>query len=74
MTKAAKGVLSKMSAVLWVLLLLVYVAAKINFFTHYGTVGSWMYVRQHSGYWLAMAGIAFAIWIAGKIDAGRDNS
>jgi hypothetical protein len=74
MTKAAKRVLSKISAGLWVLLLVVYVAAKINFFTHYGTVGSWSYVRQHSVYWFAMAGIAFAIWIAGKFDAARDNS
>jgi hypothetical protein len=66
MTKAARAMLRTTTAVLWVLLLIVYVAAKVNFFTRYSPNGVADYLRQHSVYWLAMAAIAFTMWVVQK--------
>jgi len=60
-------VLRTTSAVLWVLLLIVYGAAKVSFFTRYSRMGLSDYVQRHSLYWLAMAAIAFVIWIKQKL-------
>jgi hypothetical protein len=50
-------------AVLWILLLAIYVAAKIHFFTHYDPLHIGGFVREHSVFWLAMAATAFLIWL-----------
>ncbi len=42
--------------------LVVYVFAKVDFFSHYFEAGPAEYLRRHSIYWLAMAGIAFLLW------------
>jgi hypothetical protein len=47
----------------WVALLGLYVAAKIDFFTHYGAAN---YVREHSKYWIAMLGLGLVIWIVDR--------
>lgn len=41
-------------------LLALYIASKIDFFTHYGAAN---YVREHSKYWVVMLGICIVIWI-----------
>jgi FtsH-binding integral membrane protein len=74
MTKVARTVLRTTAAVLWVLLLIVYLAAKFNFFTRYGTMGVSGYVQQHSPYWLGMAAIAFVIWIMQKVSPEEPRS
>ena len=48
---------------LWAGLLALYIAAKLDFFTHYGAAN---YVREHSKYWIAMLGIGLLIWIVGR--------
>jgi hypothetical protein len=52
--------------VLWGTLFAVYVAAKINFFTHYDPLRVGSYIRHHSIYLLGMAGSAFLIWLIEK--------
>ena len=42
------------------ILLALYIASKIDFFTHYGTAN---YVREHSKYWAAMLALAIVIWL-----------
>ena len=44
----------------WAALLGLYIAAKIDFFSHYGAAN---YVREHSKYWIAMLGLGLLIWI-----------
>jgi len=51
---------------LWVLGLALYIAAKLNFFTGYFRLGTAAYVREHSVYWVALAAIAFAVWLIEK--------
>ena len=48
---------------LWAALLALYIAAKLDFFTHYEAAN---YVREHSKYWIAMLGIGLLIWIVGR--------
>jgi len=50
-------------AALWAIFLALYVASKIHFFTRYGVE---KYLNEHSFYWLAMAVVAFFIWLIGK--------
>lgn len=61
-TKTVRFVL----AVLWGLFLALYVASKIHFFTRYDSLGVGSYVREHSTYWVAMAAVAFLIWLIGR--------
>ncbi len=61
-TKTARVIL----AVLWGLFLALYVASKIHFFTRYDPLGVASYVREHSIYWVALAAVAFLIWLVGK--------
>jgi hypothetical protein len=51
---------------LFLLLALVYVLAKMNFFTMYFRTATTEYVQQHSVYWVAMAVIAAAMWLVEK--------
>jgi hypothetical protein len=46
--------------------LALYIASKINFFTHYDAVGVGSFIRQHRIYWMAMAATAFTIWLIGR--------
>ena len=48
---------------LWALLLTLYIASKVDFFTRYTSTGVGNYLRGHSLYWAAMAVTAFAIWV-----------
>jgi hypothetical protein len=53
-------------AFLWGLLLVVYVASKIHFWTYYNPLGIGTYLTQHSTYWVSMAAVTFLIWLVGK--------
>jgi hypothetical protein len=55
---------------LWAAFLALYVASKIDFFTHYGAAN---YVREHSKYWVAMLGLGFVIWVVER-RFPQDNS
>ena len=44
-------------------LLALYIAAKLDFFTHCEAAN---YVREHSKYWIAMLGIGLLIRIVGR--------
>jgi hypothetical protein len=59
----SRSQLRKLSLLLWVFLVVVYLFAKINFFTTYFHSDTANYIRQHGKYWIAMAGVAAAIWI-----------
>jgi hypothetical protein len=49
--------------VLWILLLDIYIAAKIHFFARYDSLHTADFVRAHRVFWLAMAATAFLIWL-----------
>lgn len=55
-----------LSAVLWGLFVVLYIAAKVHFFTRYDPLGLGAYLREHSIYWAAMAATAFLIWVISK--------
>ena len=59
------------SAALCVLLVLVYVAAKVDFFRQYFRLGTVEYLKEHSAYWAAMAVIVFLIWLAENLVGKR---
>jgi hypothetical protein len=64
--RGARSVVRTLSAPLWVLFLLAYLLAKIDFFRRYFQLRTGDYLREHSVYWAAMAAIAFAIWLIEK--------
>ena len=53
--------------VLWILFLFVWIAAKIDFFTHYGKTDLSTYLQHHAIYWIAMAAVGFAAWLIEKL-------
>jgi hypothetical protein len=55
---------------LWSALLALYIASKIDFFTHYGAAN---YVQQHNKYWVAMLGLGIVIWVVER-RFPQDNS
>jgi cyanate permease len=57
------------AAVLWTAFLGLYIAAKIDFFTHYPLLESGGYFRHHAIYWATMAAVAFAIWLTQRLSA-----
>jgi len=61
------GVIRIVSAALCGLLVLVYIAAKVDFFTQYSPLGTRSYLREHSIYWVGMAAIMFLIWLAERL-------
>jgi hypothetical protein len=60
----ARATARKFWIVMFVCGLVVYVAAKIHFFRHYGETG---YARDHSIYWILIAAIALVVLIVEKI-------
>ena len=60
---------------LWILLcaafLAVYIASKIDFFTHYAPLGIGDFLRSHRVYWIAMAAIALSIWLVDRFRRDR---
>ena len=66
-TKTGRVVL----AVLWGFFLTLYITSKIHFFTRYDPSGVGRYLSEHSSYWLAMAAVAFLIWLIGKRLSGN---
>jgi hypothetical protein len=46
---------------------LIYIAAKIDFFKHYGVLGEGAYVREHSIYWVVMAALGLLIWLIERL-------
>jgi hypothetical protein len=60
---AGRNLVRALSATLCALLLLVYIFAKIDFFTRYSNSNVGGYLREHSVYWAAMAALAFVIWL-----------
>jgi hypothetical protein len=62
--------LRKISLLLWVLLVVVYLFAKMNFFTTYFHNDTATYIHQQSKYWIAMAGVAAAIWLVERRSTG----
>jgi len=61
-----KSFIRTITAVLWAFLLLLYIAAKIHFFTRYEQLGVGKYIREHSILWAGMAAAAFLIWLLSK--------
>jgi hypothetical protein len=62
----ARRVVRTFSAMLCAFFLLLYIAAKIDFFSRYFRLGPENYFREHSIYWAAMAVIAFVLWLIEK--------
>lgn len=62
-TKIVRAVL----VALWIVFLALYVAAKIHFFTRYGRVGTGVYIREHSVYWVGLAAVLFLVWVISKL-------
>ncbi len=62
-----RSVIRTVSAALCVLLVLVYIAAKVDFFTQYFRIGARSYLSEHSMYWAAMAAILFLIWLTERL-------
>lgn len=50
-------------AALWFFFFLIYIFAKVDFFTQYSDSNLLDYIRQRSIYWAAMAAIALLIWL-----------
>ncbi len=48
----------RIDKVLVVICILLYVAAKLHFFTHYGTLSLGAYLEQHAWFWAAIAIVA----------------
>jgi hypothetical protein len=51
---------------LWGVSLALYIAAKIDFFTHYDPLRVGTYLREHNIYWLGIAASGFLIWLIVK--------
>jgi len=62
------------SAVLLVLFLGLYIAAKIHFFTRYFRASTASYLREHSIIWAAMAALALLSWLVERLFAHQDRS
>jgi len=62
-----RGVIQVLSVGLCGLLVLTYIAAKVDFFTQYFRLGTREYLREHSIYWLAIAAILFLIWLTDRL-------
>jgi hypothetical protein len=56
---------------------LLYVGAKIHFFTHYWPLGPGAYVEEHWPFWAGMAivgAVAYCLrWIRNRIDGPKSN-
>jgi len=50
----------RIDKVLVVISILLYVAAKFHFFTHYGTLSLGAYLEQHAWFWAGIAIVALA--------------
>jgi len=62
-TKAIRGIL----VVLWAAFFVLYMAAKIHFFTQYDPLNIGGYLQDRSVYWAAMAVVALLAWLISKI-------
>ena len=51
------------SGLLWVFLIVVYLAAKLDFIQQYFRLDTALYLKEHSRYWIAMAAVMFLIWL-----------
>jgi hypothetical protein len=58
-------------AVVCVLFLGVYVAAKVDFFVNYFRLGPEAYLRKHSVYWVAIAALGFCLWLVDRLSSGN---
>ncbi len=59
------------SVVLLVVSLVLYVASKIHFFTHYDPNRTGNYLREHTVYWILMAVTALFIWAVERYSPKR---
>jgi len=59
------------SVVLLVVSLVLYVASKIHFFTHYDSNRTGNYLREHTVYWILMAVTALFIWAVERYSPKR---
>ena len=66
----ARTVLRTISTILICAGLLVYIAAKVDFFKRYGEAG---YFRAHSLYWIAIAAIALLLVLIEKISPEKPH-
>ena len=62
-----RGVIRVLSAGLCGLLVLTYIAAKVDFFTQYFRLGTRGYLKEHSIYWVVIAVILFLIWLTERL-------
>jgi hypothetical protein len=58
-----KKVVQVILAILFGLVLAVYITAKIHFFARYDPHRQWRYLREHWVYWALMAALALSIWL-----------
>ena len=65
-----KLVLRMISAVLVIAGVLVYIAAKIHFFRHYGETN---YFREHSIYWILLASIGLLLFVVERFLPEKPN-
>jgi uncharacterized membrane protein YidH (DUF202 family) len=63
MERKSENKIQLTTAVLCVLFLCVYIAAKIDFVRRFSYFETGSYLREHSIYWLALALIALAVWL-----------
>jgi hypothetical protein len=68
-----RSALRFVSLLLCGILVLVYIAAKVDFFTRYFQLGSGQYLREHSIYWAMSAAILFLIWLIEWLLAHRKD-
>lgn len=68
---SVRSVIRVISVALWILFVLIYIAAKVDFFTQYFRLGMRQYLREHSVYWAAMALTVFLIWLAERLLSHR---
>jgi len=68
---SARSVVRGVSIALWILFVLIYIAAKVDFFTQYFRLGMRQYLKEHSVYWAAMAFTVFLIWLAERLLSDR---
>jgi len=53
---------------------LIYLGAKVHFFTRFGQIGDGEYLKQHRHFWVGMAIVGLLAWILSRIKAYLERS
>ena len=68
-----KKVVQVILAILLGLLLAVYIAAKVHFFTRYDPNRQWHYIHAHWIYWALIAALGLLIWLIERLYPENSN-